>query len=47
MEKFITDERAGLRYKLVVGDSYLIVGQDEQTEAMFSRLINNLPKRRV
>lgn len=28
MEKFITDERTGLRYELV-GDYYLIVGEDE------------------
>ena len=28
MEKFITDERTGLRYKLV-GDYYLIAGEDE------------------
>lgn len=28
MEKFITDERAGLRYELV-GDYYLIAGDDE------------------
>ena len=28
MEKFITDERTGLRYELV-GDYYLIAGEDE------------------
>ena len=28
MEKFITDERTGLRHELV-GDYYLIVGEDE------------------
>ena len=28
MEKFITDERTGLKYELV-GDVYLIVGEDE------------------
>ena len=28
MEKYITDERTGLRYELV-GDYYLIVGDDE------------------
>ena len=28
MERFITDERTGLRYELV-GDYYLIAGEDE------------------
>lgn len=28
MEKYITDERTGLKYELV-GDYYLIVGDDE------------------
>ena len=31
MEKFITDERTGLRYELV-GDYYLIAGDDEPEE---------------
>ena len=31
MEKFITDERTGLRYELV-GDYYLIAGEDEPEE---------------
>lgn len=31
MEKYITDERAGLRYELV-GDYYLITGDDEPEE---------------
>ena len=31
MERFITDERTGLRYELV-GDYYLIVGDDEPEE---------------
>ena len=31
MEKFITDERTGLRYELV-GDYYLIAGEDEQED---------------
>lgn len=28
MEKFITDQRTGLRYELI-GDYYLIAGEDE------------------
>ena len=31
MEKYITDERTGLRYELV-GDYYLITGDDEPEE---------------
>ena len=31
MEKFITEERTGLRYELV-GDYYLIAGDDEPEE---------------
>lgn len=31
MEKYITDERTGLKYELV-GDYYLIVGDDEPEE---------------
>ena len=31
MERFITDERTGLKYELV-GDYYLIAGEDEQEE---------------
>ena len=31
MEKYITDERTGLKYELV-GDYYLIAGEDEQEE---------------
>ena len=31
MEKYITDERAGLKYELV-GDYYLIAGDDEPEE---------------
>ncbi len=31
MERFITDERTGLRYELV-GDYYLIAGDDEPEE---------------
>ena len=31
MEKYITDERTGLKYKLV-GDYYLVVGDDEPEE---------------
>lgn len=31
MEKYITDERTGLKYELV-GDYYLIAGDDEQDE---------------
>lgn len=31
MEKYITDERTGLKYELV-GDYYLIVGDDETEE---------------
>lgn len=31
MEKYITDERTGLRYELV-GDYYLIAGDDEPEE---------------
>ena len=31
MEKFVTDERAGLKYELV-GDYYLIAGDDEPEE---------------
>ena len=31
MEKFITDERTGLKYELV-GDYYLVAGDDEQKE---------------
>ena len=31
MEKYITDERTGLKYELV-GDYYLIAGDDEQEE---------------
>ena len=32
MEKYITDERTGLKYELV-GDYYLVVGDDEPEEA--------------
>ena len=32
IEKYITDERAGLKYELV-GDYYLIAGEDEPEEA--------------
>ena len=32
MEKYITDERTGLKYELV-GDYYLIAGDDEPTGA--------------
>ena len=31
MEKYITDERTGLKYELV-GDYYLIAGEDEPDE---------------
>ena len=31
MEKYITDERTGLKYELI-GDYYLIVGEDEPEE---------------
>ena len=31
MEKYITDERTGLKYELV-GDDYLVVGEDEPEE---------------
>lgn len=31
MEKYITDERTGLKYELV-GDYYLVVGDDEPEE---------------
>ena len=31
MEKYITDERTGLKYELV-GDYYLIAGEDEPEE---------------
>ena len=31
MERFVTDERTGLKYELV-GDYYLIAGEDEQEE---------------
>ena len=31
MEKYITDERTGLKYELV-GDSYLVIGEDEPEE---------------
>ena len=31
MEKYITDERTGLKYELV-GDYYIIAGEDEQEE---------------
>ena len=43
MEKFITDERTGLRYELV-GDYYLIAGEDEP-EKMFSRLVKQLAEK--
>ena len=46
MEKFVTDERAGLKYELV-GDSYLTGGElnayladiDRQAEEIFFRLV--------
>ena len=31
MEKYITDERTGVKYELI-GDYYLIVGEDEPEE---------------
>ena len=33
MEKYITDERTGLRYELI-GDIYYIAGDDEPEEGM-------------
>ena len=40
MERFITDERTGLRYELV-GDYYLIAGDDEP-EGVMSRVMRKI-----
>ena len=41
MEKFITEERTGLRYELV-GDYYLIAGDDEPEEQVMSRVMRKI-----
>ena len=41
MEKYITDERTGLKYELV-GDYYLVVGEDEPEEHRRVRYANLL-----
>lgn len=49
MERFITDERTGLKYELV-GDSYLTGGElnayladiDRQAEALFLRIVKQM-----
>lgn len=48
MEKYITDERTGLKYELV-GDYYLIVGDDEpeQEPIGISSLVFGMGKLRI